>query len=301
MRGLPSHPLLREPTRHGIVRRNERGQEAKLLCGVRRNFADNRNLQGFPDSLCDLPERYALFRDGMVGRASETFLQHQPEEAGCVQLVNSSPAVDPVANVGRLTFFRAVLMSIGTKPLRSFSPCTTGGKRTMPVRTPSDASLRMVHNAGLSASGSSGAGLTGCRGLALRDHGPAAQDRDPVDAGQSCESLDSEWSGAARRNVALDLRPEVQGEGRREPYGIPDAVVDAVSWAPPHRVRRADTFYSPWSWLRIRRCLRSMSSLGLQTMRESQLFKNAVFRLGAGRRCVAERAALEGIIALANP
>src|ERR1035438_2772725 len=38
----------------------------------------------------------------------------------------------------------AILMSDGMNPLRSFSPCTIGGIRTMAVRTPWDASFRIV-------------------------------------------------------------------------------------------------------------------------------------------------------------
>jgi len=56
MCGLPSHPLLRLRAGHGIVYRNERGQETELLCGLCWSFADNGKLQRCPNRLCDLPE-----------------------------------------------------------------------------------------------------------------------------------------------------------------------------------------------------------------------------------------------------
>ncbi len=78
---------------------------------------DDWHLQAAADNLGNLSDGYALFSDCVIRGACFRFLQRQPVQAGSIEAMSRGPAVEPIADVGRDTFFARDLDRISNQAL----------------------------------------------------------------------------------------------------------------------------------------------------------------------------------------
>ena len=111
------------------------------------------------------------------------------------------------------------------------------------------------HDAGSGPAAASGGRGERRRRLALRSGGQADGRGDQRHARRSGASLDIAGAGGARRHVALDLRPEIQGDGRGVADGIPDALAHAAGRGQAGEFQRSHFRHCALARLRIRKRL----------------------------------------------
>src|SRR5437879_13668937 len=80
-------------------------EPAKMVGSLRGSLADDRHVQAAADHAGDVAERHALFGDPMIARFRGTLLKREPVETGSIEPVHRGPAVEPVANLGRVALF----------------------------------------------------------------------------------------------------------------------------------------------------------------------------------------------------
>jgi hypothetical protein len=69
-----------------------------------RELGNDRHVQTATDDLSDLPARHSLFSDRVVPGA-RSLLQREPIEVSGIEAVHCGPAVEPIADIRRNTFF----------------------------------------------------------------------------------------------------------------------------------------------------------------------------------------------------
>src|SRR5271155_4078226 len=87
-----------------------------------------------------------------------------------------------------------------------------------------------AHDAGPGPATASGGRVKRLRRVALRPGGQTDGRGDQLLARRSSAWLDITGAGGARRHVAIDLCPEIQGDGRGVTDGISDALAHAAGW-----------------------------------------------------------------------
>src|SRR5262249_56302969 len=79
--------------------------------------------------------------------------------------------------------------------------------------------------------------------------------RDARDARRPRACLDLAGACRASRDVAIELRPEIQGDRGRDTHRLPDALANAPGWRPADELQRPHFGHLAIARLRIRKCL----------------------------------------------
>ena len=132
-------------------------------------------------------------------------------------------------------------------------PDAAGAARAAAGRL-SGRAIPRLHDAGSGPAAASG-GRRGRHRLALRAGGQTDERGDQRHARGSGASLDIAGAGRARAHVAVDLRPEIQGDGRGVADGISDALADAAGGGQAGEFPRSRFRRRPHARLRIRKRL----------------------------------------------